>query len=141
MIGYDNQIIRLKKNTDFRLVWSSGKKKISDNLILIYVKNSQKYTRVGISSVKNYGNSVQRNKITRRIRSIIRNSNIIYGNDIVIMARKKSKESKFSIIEEELNRLLTSAGLTSRWKTNKTNEIYININNKVLPTGYISVFA
>tara|TARA_B100000427_G_C15369257_1_gene533543 strand:+ start:189 stop:533 length:345 start_codon:yes stop_codon:yes gene_type:complete len=114
MIGYDNQIIRLKKNTDFRLVWSSGKKKISDNLILIYVKNSQKYTRVGISSVKNYGNSVQRNKITRRIRSIIRNSNIIYGNDIVIMARKKSKESKFSIIEEELNRLLTSAGLTSR---------------------------
>ncbi|MBO99258.1 MAG: ribonuclease P protein component [Chloroflexi bacterium] len=114
MIGYDNQIIRLKKNTDFRLVWSSGKKKISDNLILIYVKNSQKYTRVGISSVKNYGNSVQRNKITRRIRSIIRNANIIYGNDIVIMARKKSKESKFSIIEEELNRLLTSAGLTSR---------------------------
>ena len=141
MIGYDNQIIRLKKNTDFRLVWSSGKKKISDNLILIYVKNSQKYTRVGISSVKNYGNSVQRNKITRRIRSIIRNANIIYGNDIVIMARKKSKESKFSIIEEELNRLLTSAGLTSRWKTNKTNEIYININNKILSTGYISVFA
>ena len=141
MIGYDNQIIRLKKNTDFRLVWSSGKKKISDNLILIYVKNSQKYTRVGISSVKNYGNSVQRNKITRRIRSIIRNANIIYGNDIVIMARKKSKESKFSIIEEELNRLLTSAGLTFRWKINKTNEIYININNKVLSTGYISVFA
>ena len=114
MIGYDNQIIRLKKNTDFRLVWSSGKKKISDNLILIYVKNNQKYTRVGISSVKNYGNSVQRNKITRRIRSIIRNTNIINGNDIVIMARKKSKESKFSIIEEELNRLLTSTGLTSR---------------------------
>ena len=57
------------------------------------------------------------------------------------MARKKSKESKFSIIEEELNRLLTSAGLTFRWKTNKTNEIYININNKVLSTGYISVFA
>tara|TARA_Y100001970_G_scaffold39716_1_gene48929 strand:+ start:455 stop:799 length:345 start_codon:yes stop_codon:yes gene_type:complete len=113
MIGYDNQIIRLKKNTDFRLVWSSGKKKISDNLILIYVKNNQKYTRVGISSVKNYGNSVQRNKITRRIRSIIRNTNIINGSDIVIMARKKSKESKFSIIEEELSRLLISARLTS----------------------------
>ena len=43
----------------------------------------------------------------------MRNTNILHGNDIVIMARKKSKESKFIIIEEELTRLLMSAGLTS----------------------------
>ena len=94
MIANHNQIIKLKKNTDFRLVWSSGKKKVSGNLILMYVENQQQFSRVGVSSLKNYGNSVQRNKITRRIRSIIHMISIKPGKDIVIMARKKSKITK-----------------------------------------------
>ena len=112
MIANHNQIIKLKKNTDFRLVWSSGKKKVSGNLILMYVENQQQFSRVGVSSVKNYGNSVQRNKITRRIRSIIHMINIKPGKDIVIMARKKSKITKFSLIKEELLNLINVSGLS-----------------------------
>ena len=112
MIANHNQIIKLKKNTDFRLVWSSGKKKVSDNLILMYVENHQQHSRVGISSVKNYGNAVQRNKITRRIRSIVHMINIKSGKDIVIMARKKSKNTKYSLIHNELLNLISISGLS-----------------------------
>ena len=65
MIANHNQIIKLKKNTDFRLVWSSGKKKVSDNLILMHVENQQQFSRVGVSSVKNYGNSARQRKLFR----------------------------------------------------------------------------
>ena len=80
----------------------------------MYVENQQQFSRVGVSSVKNYGNSVQRNKITRRIRSIIHMISIKPGKDIVIMARKKSKITKFSLIKEELLNLINVSGL-SKW--------------------------
>jgi len=112
MIAFDNQILKLKKNTDFRLVWATGDKKVSTNLLLIYVDNKEKHSRVGISSVKNYGNAVQRNKIIRRIKSIIPMINIIQGIDIIIIARKKTKHTKFEIIQNELISLFSTSGLS-----------------------------
>ena len=37
MIAYDNQILKLKKNTDYKVVWDKGVKKVSNNMILLYL--------------------------------------------------------------------------------------------------------
>ena len=71
MIAYDNQISKLKKNTDYKVVWDKGVKKVSNNMILLYLVNKKDYSRIGISSVRNYGTAVERNKIIRRIKSIL----------------------------------------------------------------------
>ena len=45
MIAYDNQILKLRKNTDYKLVWDKGVKKVSNNFILIYIVKKKDYSR------------------------------------------------------------------------------------------------
>ena len=111
MIAYDNQILKLKKNTDYKTVWDKGVKKISNNLILLYIVNKKDYSRICISSVKNYGTAVERNKIIRRIKSILYLYNFIHGKDIVLVAKKQSKNIKYENLKDEIKDLLTNSYL------------------------------
>ena len=114
MIAYDNQILKLKKNTDYKVVWDKGVKKVSNNLILLYIVNKKDYSRIGISSVKNYGTAVERNKIIRRIKSILYLYNFIHGKDIVLVAKKKSKSVKYQNLKDEIKALLTKSSLINK---------------------------
>jgi len=111
MIAFNNQTIKLKKNTDYKTVWDKGVKKISNNLILLYIFNKKDCSRIGISSVKNYGTAVERNKTIRRIKSILYLYNFIPGKDIVLVAKKKSKSIKYENLKDEIRDLLTESNL------------------------------
>ena len=111
MIAYDNQILKLKKNTDYKVVWDKGVKKVSNNMILLYLVNKKDYSRIGISSVRNYGTVVERNKIIRRIKSILYLYNFIPGKDIVLVAKKQSKSIKYENLKDEIKDLLTKSYL------------------------------
>tara|TARA_B100000029_G_scaffold155001_1_gene150342 strand:- start:7978 stop:8322 length:345 start_codon:yes stop_codon:yes gene_type:complete len=114
MIAYDNQTLKLRKNTDYKTVWDKGVKKVSNNFILIYVVNKKDYSRIGISSVKNYGTAVERNKIVRRMKSILNLYNFIPGKDIVLVARKKSKNVKYQNLKDEIKTLLFKSFLINK---------------------------
>ena len=114
MIAYDNQTLKLRKNTDYKIVWDKGVKKVSNNFILIYVVNKKDYSRIGISSVKNYGTAVERNKIVRRMKSILNLYNFIPGKDIVLVARKKSKNVKYQNLKDEIKTLLFKSFLINK---------------------------
>jgi len=114
MIAYDNQTLKLRKNTDYKIVWDKGVRKVSNNFILIYIVNKKDYSRIGISSVKNYGTAVERNKIVRRIKSILYLYNFIPGKDIVLVAKKKSKSVEYQNLKDEIKALLTKSSLINK---------------------------
>ena len=114
MIAYDNQTLKLRKNTDYKIVWDKGVRKVSNNFILIYIVNKKDYSRIGISSVKNYGTAVERNKIVRRIKSILYLYNFIPGKDVVLVAKKKSKSVEYKNLKDEIKALLTKSSLINK---------------------------
>ena len=58
-----DEIIRLKKEKDFNLVFNKGKRLYSHNLTLLYLESSE--LKVGYAVSKKHGGSVKRNRITR----------------------------------------------------------------------------
>jgi len=69
--------------------------------------------RLGISVSKKIGNSVIRNKVTRRIRESYRlaEDRSVTGNDIVIIARTGSSTATFAGIDKAVRQLLRKHGI------------------------------
>ena len=92
--------IRLKKQKDFDLVFSKGKRIYTNSLTLIYLKNNN--FKFGISLSKKHGKAVLRNKIKRILRSIIRQSlNIIKDNYYIIVLPKISDNYIFDNLKKD----------------------------------------
>ncbi len=97
----------LKKNTDFRFVYQTGRSK-GNRLLVMYVKqNDTDRNRVGISVSKKVGNSVVRHHLARLIRESYRLNEARFhrGWDIVVVVRTKAKESNFFEIQSALMHL------------------------------------
>ena len=62
----------LKKNRDFKTVYSNGKSRANKYLVMYVMKNGTEKNRIGISVSKKVGNSVVRHHLTRLIREIYR---------------------------------------------------------------------
>ena len=101
-------IYKLRKNTEFRLVYRRGKS-YANKLLVLYVFNNKKnineenelYNKVGISVSKKVGNSVVRHRTTRLIRESYRlnQDNLKTGYDMVVIARQTAKGKDCHTIE------------------------------------------
>lgn len=94
----------LKRNQDFRKVYTEGKSYANRYLVLYTLKNQMDRNRLGISVSKKVGNSVVRHRITRLIRESyrIREEMFNSGLDMVVIARKSAKEKTCQEIEHAL---------------------------------------
>jgi len=101
---------KLKKNEEFRYVFSAGSRKSGSYVILYMLPVKQDSNRVGFIVKKKIGNAVQRNRIKRILKEIWRNrcNLLISGYDIIIMARKKIIQASFTEVETELEKLIQS---------------------------------
>ena len=61
---------RLKKESDFNLIFKKGKRVFSNSLILIYLPSKE--TKAGYAVSKKHGGSVIRNRIKRLLRESFR---------------------------------------------------------------------
>lgn len=102
-----NQTESLKNNTDYKIVYKTGKSYANKYLIMYIKNNGLSINRLGISVSKKVGNSVIRHRITRLIRESYRLSedNIISGLDIVVVARTNAKEKSYHEINSSLSHL------------------------------------
>ena len=103
----------LKKNYQFRNVYSKGKS-IANRLLVMYIlPNDTGYNRFGISVSKKVGNSVVRNKVTRRIRESYRlaRSSSAAGYDIVVIARTGCSSATYAGIDKAIRQLLKKQGI------------------------------
>ena len=94
----------LKKNSDFKNVYTYGKSYANKYLVMYMLENNQDINRIGISVSKKVGNSVVRHRVTRLIRESYRLHENIFNSslDIVVVARKSTLGVGYSEIESAL---------------------------------------
>ena len=98
----------LKKNSDFQRVYRKGKYASSETLVVYYVKRRTSIVRIGITTSKKVGKSVQRNRMRRLIRENIRllHDQLAPGMDLVIVVRKANPDANLYSIGREMRFLL-----------------------------------
>lgn len=104
---------RIKKNSQFRFIYSRGKSYSNDKLVLYIFRNKKNINRIGLSVSKKVGKSVVRNRIKRLIKESYRLNKDMYrsGYDLIFIARNKSKDAKFTDIEKSVIYLMKKGGL------------------------------
>ena len=91
----------LKKNRDFKTVYSNGKSRANKYLVMYVMDSGREDTRIGMSASKKVGNSVVRHRFARLVRESFRlNKDILEeGKDIIVVARAAAKDKNFDKIE------------------------------------------
>ena len=105
---------RLKKKNDFARVMRRGGAAASRYLILRFSDNQLELSRVGfVCSKKVAKKAVERNKIKRRLREIVRVMlpNIRPGFDLVFLTRPGIAGIEFEEVEAMVGKLLAKARL------------------------------
>ena len=94
----------LKKNSDFKIVYSHGKSYANKYLVMYVLENDLGKNRIGISVSKKVGNSVVRHRVTRLIRESYRLHENIFnsGLDIVVVARNSTSNAGYAEVESAL---------------------------------------
>ena len=109
---------RLRVRRDFRIVYSKGRSLANPWLVLYSRVTKHADCRIGFSISKKLGGAVERNRIKRRLREIMRShsAKLRPGWDVVIVGRSRLQDADFQAIAQSVHdllqraRLLTDAG-------------------------------
>lgn len=103
----------LKKNYQFRMVYSRGKSVANRHLVVFVLKNRDECNKLGVSVSKKVGKSVVRNRVKRLIKESYRNleNDIKTGYDIIVIARQPSNIARYKEIYSGMKRLLYKQAL------------------------------
>jgi len=107
------KILTLKKNYEFKMVFSKGKWFRGKYIIIYLLQNSSARNRIGIAVSRKVGKSVTRNRLKRVIRECYRyyKNDIKIGYDIVILWKNSSNIITFYELNEDMKKILTKSGL------------------------------
>ena len=107
------EIITLKRNNDFRRIYSKGRSFGSSVLVTYVLKNHRGEVRIGITTSKKIGKDVLRNRSRSIIREAFRSvsEDISPGYDIVFVARGKTPFVKSYDILRAMKKELKEAGV------------------------------
>ena len=102
---------RIVRTAEYDVVYREGKRRSSREFTLFVRPNGLQRSRFGWSIKKALGSAVQRNRIRRRLREILRlhRQEISPGWDIVIHPRSSAATADFSEITRELLKLIPRA--------------------------------
>ena len=107
------ELSTLKKNRDFKRIYSCGKSFVSPGLVTYIIKNRKICVRYGITTSKKIGIAVKRNRARRIIKESFRQF-VPYlkgGYDIVFVARKRTPFMKCADVEVAMRKHLNQAGV------------------------------
>jgi len=98
---------KLSKTSEFKKVFSEGRRIEGKNLIIFILKNDYNFNRPGIIVKKETGKAVVRNKIKRRLKEASRllNKKLLPGYDIIVLAKNHIREANYFEICYDLESL------------------------------------
>ena len=88
----------LKKNSDFRRLYSKGKSTVNPYMAVYCRRNGRGVNRVGYTVSTKLGHAVVRNRVRRRLREIYRLNapSLKTGYDIIIVARTRCVGAEYA---------------------------------------------
>ena len=110
---------RLKKRKQFNWTFKNGTSVHTDDLALVFTTSRAKDFKVGFSVTKKVGKAVVRNKIRRRIKSVVEKlqNNICDKHTLIFVAKPSIVSVAFDSIENQVVLLLKKAKLYKEiWK-------------------------
>ena len=100
---------RLKKEKDWSLVFSKGKRIFSSSLTLVYFPASE--LKVGYAVSKKHGGSVKRNRIKRLLRESFRSFSLsLKKNFFFVFIPKVDKELTLEKLKKEMDFIFIKGG-------------------------------
>ena len=112
----------LRSAADFQNMQSQSRSRAHPRMLLRYRRNGLDRTRYGISTGRRVGSAVVRNKVRRRLRTILRrlDASIERGWDLLLVVRPEAAGVSQAVLDVTLRELLRrgdllveAAGLTS----------------------------
>jgi ribonuclease P protein component len=103
----------IRSAADFAAIQSGSRSRAHPLLLLRYRRNGLEPTRFGISTGRRIGGAVERNRVRRRLRTLLRglDDRIVGGWDVLIVARPPAASATQAEMGTALERLMMGAGL------------------------------
>jgi ribonuclease P protein component len=101
----------LTNRAQYTLVYQQGKVWATSLLVMKAMQNGLSLSRYGFSVTKKVGKAVQRNRLKRLLREIMRLQSLRPGWDIVFMARSVAVNTDYYQLKGAVTKLLAQAQL------------------------------
>ena len=95
---------RLRRTTDYRKVYAEGRRRNLGLLLGFARAHGERASRIGITVSRALGGAVERNRLKRRVREVVRRHRAELGPgwDIVLQPRAAAKTAPFRELEETI---------------------------------------
>ena len=97
----------LKKNSDFRRLYSKGQSAVNPYVVVYCRRNREKVNRLGYTVSTKLGHAVVRNRARRRLREVYRMhlGELRQGYDIILVARGRTVTASWKELNDTFTRL------------------------------------
>ena len=105
----------LRRKADFDAVGRRGISRTSRLVVLKALRTEGAMTRIGLSTPRTLGGAVQRNRVRRRLRELIREryGELRTGWDLLVIARPESAQATYAELREALAMVLARSEVTA----------------------------
>jgi len=114
----------LTKRAQYVLVYQEGSTYIDSLIVMKVLPNGLNLSRYGFSVTKKVGKAVQRHRLKRLLREIMRLQLMKPGWDIVFIVRREALTADYHQLERAMTRLLAQAQLLQ--ESSETTSVGVN---------------
>jgi ribonuclease P protein component len=103
----------LRRRADFEAIGRRGTARSTPLLVLRSLRTDRTETRVGLSTPRTLGGAVQRNRVRRRLRELVRTrlERIGPGWDLLLIARPGAGSATHAELGDAIDALLARSGI------------------------------
>ena len=104
----------LRRRADFEAIGRHGTARSSPLLVLRWMRTERPETRIGLSTPRTLGGAVQRNRVRRRLRTLLRErlGGIGPGWDLLLIARPGAGDADYAELGAAIDALLRRTDMT-----------------------------